>query len=205
MKISFIVPIYKKPLETVKRCLDSLIEQTHKDKEIICVFDGPDAVVESLVDKMVKEQKIFKKLVVDHGGACKARNSGFRESTGEVVSFWDADCIAEPRMAEVWGKWFDREKNYQFFYGGYKWTNPMINAFPSEEFDAWKLKRYNFIGSMFPCRRENVVEWDESLEGLQDWDYWRRVVDGGANGLFIGGQNVYAVTTDFPDKDSISG
>lgn len=201
MKISFIVPIYRKPLEIVRKALESLLAQTHQDREIICVFDGPDPILESYVDKLVEEGKV-KKIVIEHGGACKARNAGFRESTGDAISFWDADCYAEPMMSGVWAQVFDKFPNADFVYSSYKFSDPLRPPFETEEFDPWTIQEYNYIASMFPCRREKVVEWDESLDGLQDWDYWRRVCKNGARGYKLEG---YGFTTEYPDKDSISG
>jgi glycosyltransferase involved in cell wall biosynthesis len=201
VKVSFIIPIYKKKEEELRQCLTSLFDQTHKDIEIICVFDGPDETLQGVA----KEFKVDHTLVIEHGGACKARNAGFKVSTGDIISFWDADCYAVPMMVEVWLKYLAKYPQMDFVYSGYKFTDTNMSAFPSCHFNPWTLKKFNYIPSMFPCRRENVVEWDESLTGLQDWDYWRRVADNGARGLFIGGQDVYAVTTEYPTSTSISG
>ena len=60
----------------------------------------------------------------------------------------------------------------------------------------------NYISTCFPLRRELVPGWDESLESLQDWDFWLSVVERGAKGKFLAG---YAFSTAVPSKDSISG
>src|SRR3990167_6813404 len=202
--ISFILPIYKKPLEVVKKSINSLLDQSYADIEIIASFDGPDPVVESFVDSLVeKHPDKVKKVVSEWAGACHARNAGFKESKGDIVSFWDADCYAEPEMASVWMMFFDEPKPCDFVYGQYKWTDPQYPGYDSEAlFDPWLLKKYNFLCSMWPIRRDKVVEWDEKLTGLQDWDFWRRVVDNGAVGRFNRG---YGFSTEFPDKESISG
>lgn len=199
MKLSFIVPVYGKKPETLQKCLNSLFDQSHKDIEVICVFDGANAELEAVASKFKKA----KLLVIEHGGACKARNAGFKKASGEIVCWWDADCVAEPEMARVWMMFFDQHSDCDFVYGGYKWNDPGLSPFDTEpSFDKWLLSKYNFLHTMNPIKREKAVEWDESLTGLQDWDFWRRVVDGGAKGYFNAG---YGFSTDLPDSNSISG
>lgn len=199
MKYSFIIPVYKKKLEVFRKCLRSLFDQSHKDIEVVCVFDGKDEALEAVAAEFQKAKAI----TIEHGGACKARNAGFKESSGEAVVFWDADCYAEPEMTKVWDMIFERHPYADFVYGGYAWSDPGIQPFdPEPQIDAWLLSKYNYLHSMNPLKREKVVEWDESLDGLQDWDFWRRVVAAGATGVFNRG---YGFTTELPDHGSISG
>jgi glycosyltransferase involved in cell wall biosynthesis len=200
MKVSFVVPIYKKAQPTVRKCLKSLFQQSHKDIEVVCVFDGPDPDMETMVKKEFPSANV---LVIPHGGAPKARNAGFKASTGEIISFWDADCFAESRrVVHGWVFAFEKHPEMDFIYAGYKFTDPKLPGFMSEAFDPWTLRKYNYISTMFPVRREKVVEWDEALAGLQDWDFWRRVTDAGGRGYWQG--EGYGFSTEPPDKDAIS-
>ncbi|HNC58471.1 MAG TPA: glycosyltransferase [Leptospiraceae bacterium] len=202
MKVSFVVPVYKKKPEQFKKCLKSLQGQSHKDIEVVCVFDGPNEELESVVKLVELEDKRFSHIVIEHGGAPKARNAGFPLTKGDVVSFWDADCYAEPEMTAMWIRTFDDNPDCDFVYSGYRFVQPEVPGYESELFDPWVLARYNYISSMFPLRRDKFPGWDESLEGLQDWDYWRRVVENGSKGRFIPG---FGWATELPDKESISG
>lgn len=199
MKFSFIIPVYKKPPETLRNCLKSLFNMSHKDMEVICVFDGPDTVLEAVAEEF---PLIAKKIVIEHGGACKARNAGAKYATGDFLSFWDADCFAEPEMSAMWEMTLKDNLDCDFCYSGYAWSDAKLKGFESEPFDPYVLEHYNYIASMFPLAKDKFPGWDESLTGLQDWDYWRRVVRAGSKGAFIPG---FGFTTDLPDKDSISG
>ena len=199
MKFSFIVPVYKKPPETFRNCLKSLFNMSHKDMEVICVFDGQDAVLEAVADEF---PQIAKKVVIEHGGACRARNEGAKYATGDFFSFWDADCFAEPEMSAMWEMTLKENLDCDFCYSGYAWSDAKLKGYESEAFDPYVLEHYNYIASMFPLAKDRFPGWDESLTGLQDWDYWRRVVRAGSKGAFIPG---FGFTTDLPDKDSISG
>lgn len=198
MKVSFVVPIYNKSEYQLGDCLKSLTKQSHKDNEIICVFDGKQGDLEAFVAKNYPNAKL---VTIEHGGACKARNEGFKHITGDVVSFWDADCYAEPEMSAVWVKGFTIHPEVDFIYSGYKWTDPTVPGFKSEPFDPWILGKYNYIASMFPIRKEKFPGWDESLTGLQDWDYWRRAVESGCKGYFVMG---FGFSTDMPKEGDIS-
>ncbi len=195
MNLSFIVPVYKKSPETFTKCLDSLFDQSIRDFEVICVFDGPDFELEAVA----KRYKV-KSLVIEHGGACKARNAGFAESTGRYVSFWDADCFIKPEAAKVWMETFDRNPEAAFVYSGYEFENEG-GGFNSELFDPYSLQCGNFVASMFPLKREFFPGWDESLKAAQDWDFWLSVVEKGGKGVFIRG---YGFITELPQKGSIS-
>lgn len=207
--LSFVVPVYKKSPEIFGRCLDSLFDQSFKDFEVICVFDGPDAVLEDVA----KRYKV-KSIVIEHGGACRARNAGFAESTGRYVSFWDADCFIKPEAARMWIETFDRNPDAAFVYSGYEYdgnqtiagVDPesrvgVTDGYNSEMFDEYSLQCGNFIASMFPLKREFFPGWDESLKAAQDWDFWLSVVEKGGKGVFNRG---YAFVTEMPQKDSIS-
>jgi glycosyltransferase involved in cell wall biosynthesis len=199
MKFSFVIPIYRKRPETLRNCLKSLFNMSHKDIEVLCVFDGPDADLESVA----KEFPVNHSIVIEHGGACKARNAGAKlMSPDGFVSFWDADCFAEPEMASMWEMTLKDNLDCDFCYSGYAWSDAKLKGYESEPFDPYVLEHYNYIASMFPLAKDKFPGWDESLTGLQDWDYWRRVVRAGSKGAFIPG---FGFTTDLPDKDSISG
>lgn len=201
MKFSFVIPIYKKKATQLQSCLQSLKTQSHKNIEVIGVFDGPDETLENVFKDFLSDER-FKYKVIDHGGAPKARNEGFKDATGDVISYWDSDCYAEPEMTSMWCRTFKDSPDCDFVYSGYRWTNPDMAGFESEPFDPWTLEKYNYIASMFPLKKEKCILWDESLTGLQDWDYWRRVVKAGSKGQWIRG---FGFATDAPDKDSISG
>jgi len=205
MKVSFVIPIYGKKPEQLRRCLKSLLDQSYKDIEIICVFDGPNEELQKLAEP-------FPVKIVnpgERGGAPKARNTGAKVATGDIICFWDADTYAVPEMVKVWVERFTKNPQVDFLYSGYRWTDPNIPGYESEQiFDPWLITKYNFISTMFPVKREKLVEWDESLTGLQDWDFWRRIIQNGAKGLYVPcGPNAAGAAweSDYPDKQSISG
>lgn len=181
--LSFCIPVYKKSPEVFEHCIESLFDMSFKDIEVICVFDGPDPELE----KVAKAFKKVKTFVIEHGGAPKARNEAFRQSKGQFISFWDADCYAKPEMAAMWMQTFERNPDAAFVYSGYEFSQEGMEAVGSEPFDLHSLQSGNFIASMFPVKRKFVVDWDESLKGAQDWDYWLTIAENGGRGVYIQG------------------
>lgn len=193
--ISFVIPVYKKKPHVFKKCLDSLFDMSYKDIEVICVFDGKDVPLEEIASKYEVQS-----LVIEHGGACKARNAGAELAKGDLISFWDADCYAKPEMAKMWVVTFQDNPEVDFVYSGYEFVSG--GGILSRPFDPYALTCGNYIASMFPIKREKAPKWDESLKAAQDWDFWLAAVENGCKGQFIEG---FGFTTEDPDADSISG
>lgn len=176
-KISFIVPVYKVPADTLKRCLMSLDDQDYPNTEVICVFDGVDPELVNVAVPYLKDKKI-KVIEIEHAGACAARNAGFKASSGEIVSFFNSDYIAKPGMARLWVDSLKANPDCGFVYGAYEYISTQRSMYPSKPFDPWLLRIANYIDCGFPLWRQHVVEWDVDCKSLQDWDFWLRVVFG---------------------------
>lgn len=89
-KISVIVPVYNVE-NYLRECLDSLIGQSLKDIEIICVNDGSkDASLQILREYAAKDSRI-KVIDKPNAGVSAARNDGIAAATGEYITFADGD------------------------------------------------------------------------------------------------------------------
>lgn len=108
IKISIIIPVYGVE-KYIRQCLESVINQTYKNLEIIVVNDGTKdnsirIVEEYLFDKRIK---IINK---ENGGISSARNRGIEEATGEYVSFVDSDDWLEIDLYEKIIQILERDK-----------------------------------------------------------------------------------------------
>lgn len=97
IKVSVIVPCYnaKKYLD---KCLNSLINQTMKEIEIICVNDGS---IDNTINILRKYQKNDKRITVinkENGGVSSARNEGIKFAHGEYIIFIDSDDYVDINM-----------------------------------------------------------------------------------------------------------
>lgn len=198
-RFSFIIPCYKAE-NTIAKAIGSMLDQDFKDFEIICVLDGPDEMTESIIKSFPE----VKYKVIEHGGAPKARNEGFKMSTGEIVLFSDSDVYWNAGILRKMNEEFEKDPDLGFVYAGFRWSD-MSGAHVPCDFDPYLLKICNFIDTGNPVRREWVEKvggWDESLKRWQDWDLWLRIVEAGAKGKKI---SDISRSADPPKEGSISG
>lgn len=100
IKLSIIVPCYKVE-KYLPRCLDSLVNQTLKDIEIICINDGsPDNCINIL--KNYKEKYGNKIVIIDkeNEGVWRGRKDGVKKAKGEFIGFVDSDDYVSLDYAE---------------------------------------------------------------------------------------------------------
>ena len=101
--ISVIIPVYNVE-KYVGRCLDSVIGNTYKNLEIICVNDGStDGGLEVLKEYAAKDSRI-KIIDKPNGGLASARNAGIDAATGEYVAHVDSDDWIHRRYFEIFIK-----------------------------------------------------------------------------------------------------
>lgn len=99
MLLSVIVPIYNAD-EYLPQCLDSIINQTYKNLEIILVDDGStDQSFDICNTYAIKDQRI-KVIHKDNDGLVNARKSGINYATGDYIGYVDADDFIEPDYFE---------------------------------------------------------------------------------------------------------
>lgn len=98
-KVSVIIPIYN-TAEYLPQCLESVMNQTLQDIEIICVNDGStDDSPQILSEYALKDERI-RIINKDNGGLVAARKTGVLAVKGEYVAFVDSDDWIEPNMYE---------------------------------------------------------------------------------------------------------
>ena len=97
--ISIIIPVYKVE-KFLEKCVNSVLEQTYKNLEIILVDDGSPDNCPALCDELAKKDKRIKVIHKKNGGVSSARNMGLDEAKGKYVCFVDSDDYVEPTYAE---------------------------------------------------------------------------------------------------------
>lgn len=98
-KISIIVPVYKVEKE-IHRCVESLINQTFNDIEIILVDDGSPDNCPIICDEYAKKDKRIKVIHKENGGLSDARNVGLLEAKADYVLFVDSDDYIDKNTCE---------------------------------------------------------------------------------------------------------
>lgn len=95
--ISIIVPVYKvEPY--LRKCVDSILNQTYTNLEIILVDDGSPDNCGAICDEYAREDSRVRVIHKPNGGLSDARNAGMDIMTGSLVGFVDSDDWIEPHM-----------------------------------------------------------------------------------------------------------
>lgn len=131
IKISVIIPVYNCELY-IKQCLDSIVNQTIDDIEIICIDDGSTDDSLKIINNYANHDGRIKVISIDNHGQGFARNLGLKEAKGEFISFVDAD------------DWMDLD-SYEILYDKIK----------NNDLDILFFKAINYIDSS-----GNLVETD---------------------------------------------
>jgi teichuronic acid biosynthesis glycosyltransferase TuaG len=194
--VSVIIPTYN--VETyIEETIDSVINQTYKNWELIIVDDhSKDTTVELIKNK----QKIDNRIVLfecteNFGGPAKPRNIGLGLAKGEFISFLDGDDLWLPSKLEIQIAFLNKELNYnavssnsESFPSGHKQSLPLIN---DKVLSFNLLLKVNWIITSSIVIRKSITDiiglFDENknLIAVEDYDYWLRLLSEFDNSVFI--------------------
>ena len=95
--ISVIVPVYKVE-EYLDRCVQSIVNQTYSNLEIILVDDGSPDRCGAICDAWAEKDSRIRVIHKENGGLSDARNAGMAAATGQYIGFIDSDDRIAPEM-----------------------------------------------------------------------------------------------------------
>lgn len=151
IKYSFIVPVYNTE-KYLKKCLDSLVNQTYKDFEIIVVNDGSTDKSSNIISKYQKKYKNIIVIDKENEGLSMARNRGVQKSSGKYIIFVDSDDYVSNKLLEKVDKKIDDSDILRFQIATEDEEYTKINEYHEEGFesmcgyDAFKyLSSYHFV------------------------------------------------------------
>lgn len=103
IKVSVIVPVYNVE-KYLRKCLNSLVNQTLQEIEILIVNDGSPDSSQIIIDEFAAKFPLkIKSFVKENGGLSDARNFGLDRATGEFMAFVDSDdSVSESMFAEMY-------------------------------------------------------------------------------------------------------
>lgn len=160
-KMSIIVPVYN--VESyLEKCLDSILEQTLDDIEIICVNDGS---TDRSGDILHKYEAMDSRIVVieqENKGLGAARNAGIVKAKGEYIGFVDSDDFVDPSMFEkLYKKAFE-------FNSDVVLTN--VNLYYTDSGESVLFRDDNFYGRMSKTKYFTVMQHPHILQFIGVWD-----------------------------------
>ena len=155
-KVSIIVPFYNVE-GYIEKCLDTLVNQTLKDIEIILVNDGSkdnsEFIVKKYLDKY-KDKIIY--LEKENGGLSDARNFGIPHATGEYIAFLDSDDYVEKDMYE---KMYNiaKKENSDMVQCNFYWEHPDLNKKKIADMPKYSGKKEMF-------EKTRVEAWNKLIK-----------------------------------------
>jgi glycosyltransferase involved in cell wall biosynthesis len=185
-KVSVIVPTFNRPT-VLKNAIQSIINQTFQDFEIIVVNDaGEDvrSVVESFNDKRIQyiSHSQNKKLAA-------ARNTGIRSARGKYIAYLDDDDVFLPKHLETLVNFLENNSEYKVAYtDAFRSHQNKVNDsyvtfkkdIPySQDFDSIEILFGNYIPVICIVHHKQILNevglFDETLTTHEDWDLWIRI------------------------------
>lgn len=124
VKFSIVIPVYNSG-KYLNECLDSVINQTFKDIEIICIDDGSTDNSLSILKEYEEKDNRIKVLSQEHRGVGAARNYGMDLAEGEYINFLDSDDKISANTLKSVNKFFEGNKDLDvvaipiFFFNEY--------------------------------------------------------------------------------------
>lgn len=201
IKISIIIPIYNSE-KYIKECLDSLVNQSLSDIEIICVNDGSTDNTLFILNKFAQNDSRVKIISQENSGQGKARNIGIDVAKGEYISFIDSDdfvdkdfCLKMYNRAHEDAtditmccvQLFDNQNNCNLPDEEICLLKPFVNEFEDKCFSFEDTKQYYFdriygiaANKIFRTAflKENNLKFPENIKAedyLFFYNYWIKV------------------------------
>lgn len=186
-KVSVIIPTYNYD-KYIEKAIDSVLDQTYRDIEIIVVDDGSTDNTREIIETRYKERVRY--FYQENKGAPAARNIGLHKAKGEYVIFLDADDQLSRKQIFLFIKQSEQHPN-DILYGPWKQyvekgKDCLIKYIKTDYgendiLDAWLRGWYTP-----PCAilwPKQIIEvlggWDEELLANQDGDLaWRALIEG---------------------------
>lgn len=161
VKVSIIVPVYNTE-KYLRQCLDSILSQTLKEIEVICVNDGSTDSSGEILEEYRRLDERVKVITKKNDGLGAARNSGIDAAKGEYIGFVDSDDFVDPNMfSRLY--WTGLQANADVSIGNvYLYLNDSQQVMPYRNQALYqKLEKMNFFRSVeIPQIVTNIGVWD---------------------------------------------
>lgn len=182
--ISIVVPVYNLQ-DYIEDCLISLLNQTYKRIEIICVDDGSTDKSGMVIEKMIKSNDCIRYVKKNNGGVSSARNVGLNASKGKYVMFVDGDDFLHKQAVEfLYESILDSGSQMSccFFCDTYTRSNDfaLIEDRVNEIGDMHNVFKHRLelsvCGKLYDKQILSELHFDEELSNLEDYVFLMQVL-----------------------------
>lgn len=148
-KVSIIIPVYKVE-KYLKRCIESVINQSYKNIEIILVNDGSPDKCGEICDSYARIDSKIKVIHKKNGGLSSARNAGLDIASGEYIMFVDSDDWIEEDSLEKLDKYMDMSYDIiNFKFSFIKEGSKNIIELQSDSKESYECDLISYIDKLF--------------------------------------------------------
>jgi len=180
-KVSVIVPTYNRA-DRLEEAINSVINQTYQDFELIVVDDGS-------IDNTSKVVKSFPNVqylsMENNSGVSKARNTGLDIAKGEFICFLDSDDLWNEKKLQIQVHWMENNTDSQICYTDEIWirNGVRVNQMNRHRKHSGDIFRYCLAlcivspsSVMIRAKLfDEIGNFDESLPACEDYDLWLRI------------------------------
>lgn len=189
--VSIILPVYNQA-DLLEESIESVLNQTYKDLELIVVNDGSTDGVEEILDRYAPQAKVLI-LTQRNQRLPAALNTGLSHARGEFITWTSADNVMAPNQLAEQVRFLREHDFVQMVYSNYELIDeqgkPLIrpdvtgsatNVVNTDRDIKSLSATYNFINACFLYRSyasRVIGNYDPDAYGAEDYDYWMRMGD----------------------------
>lgn len=194
--VSTIIPAFDAE-KYIKETIDSALNQTYKDFEIIVVDDGSTDDTRNMLKQYRDKTRYIHQ---ENGGPSKARNTGIKAANGKYIAFLDADDLWPKNKLELQVDFMESHPDVDMVFADMMTFNEdgiilksylknikrknFYNILLKEQHEFkdpfWMLLKANFIPTGTVMVKRDILEkynikFDEKINTVEDLDYWMRI------------------------------
>jgi glycosyltransferase involved in cell wall biosynthesis len=188
--VSVVIPTYNRA-RFIVQAVESVLDQTYRNFEVIVVDDGSTDHTEALIRERFGQNKRVRYIRQKNSERCEARNNGIRNSRGEFIAFLDSDDLWRPDKLEKQMECFSRHPDTDLVFSDFSYIDdegrPVAGPV-HPNYDEVEMRGYfntlvgrNLIGAHTPLIRRSIFEksglfsLDWEIMMGEDWEMWARI------------------------------
>jgi len=207
-KVSIVIPVYNGS-NFLKEAIDSALDQTYKNIEIIVVNDGSsdNGATEEIAKSYGNKIRYYSK---ENGGVATALNLGIKKMTGEYFSWLSHDDMYYPKKIAKQMSMFEKlDDKRTVLYSNYAlMKGSSITTVRHDHEMLVRKKKYSLlrgcVNGITILLPKNIIDemglFDEKLKCTQDYDYWQRIQ---SKYDFVHMEEVLSITRIHGSQDSV--
>lgn len=178
VKVSIIIPVYDGE-NYIREAVDSALNQTYKDFEIIVIDDGSKDNTPNILETYGSKVKWKSQ---ENKGQASAINEGINMAEGKYLAYLDADDVCLPERFENQVKYLDEHSNVGLVYSDRYQINEngkVQRIIKSQPHNNFVLLQNDYVPRSAVMHKRGCLDevglFDESITGGDDWDMWIRI------------------------------